>query len=413
MDSRSVVTCFLEAGGRILIVRRGWRVSTYRGRWSAISGGIDPGCTPEDQAWLEVGEETSLIPPDVELVVAGEPFSFEDADLDRRWTVHPYRFAARRPEGVRLDWENVEARWIDPADLARVSTVPRLQEAWDRVAPPRPWPGEIQAGLDHLRRDRTSGASELVESLLSTLESAAGSLPASSWGDLRNGLTALARDLGRARPTITPLRYWSGRFVSELSGVDGLGTRSFRAPAASLARSLISEARRARDRAIATAASLIPRGATVATASYSSLVVAALRTAGQAGRILALASVGPGGRRYGDLVAERLGACVAPVEVWEDDQVAMVAGAADLVLLGADAVRPDRSIVNGVPSRALAEAAAARGRPIYAIAPRDRFIEAPVEPIKPGFEVVPAGLLTGIISEECGDDHRSRRTGAT
>src|SRR5207244_1717976 len=44
------------------------------------------------------------------------------------YVVHPFLFdvASRR---VRLDWENVEHRWIRPADeLDRFQTVPRLKD---------------------------------------------------------------------------------------------------------------------------------------------------------------------------------------------------------------------------------------------------------------------------------------------
>ncbi len=131
---RQVVTSFLEASGRILVVRRSGQVGTYQGRWAGVSGSVEPGRTPLEQAIAEIGEETGLTPDDVRLVASGQPLEIVDRKLGRRWIVHPFRFAALRPEGIRLDWEHTEARWIRPEELAAYSTVPGLEDAWRRVA---------------------------------------------------------------------------------------------------------------------------------------------------------------------------------------------------------------------------------------------------------------------------------------
>ena len=134
MSSRPVVTSFLEQAGKILLLRRGERVTTYAGRWAAVSGSIDPGHLPEQQARIEIYEETQLTDADVRLLATGLPVSVEDAEMGRGWTVHPFRFAVLRPDRIQTNWENVESRWIDPNDLKDYETVPRLIEVWERVA---------------------------------------------------------------------------------------------------------------------------------------------------------------------------------------------------------------------------------------------------------------------------------------
>jgi 8-oxo-dGTP diphosphatase len=138
MDERHVVTCFLlhrgATGDRLLLARRGGRVSTYRGRWAGISGTIET--TPDRQALTEIGEETGLLPGQVRLLARGEPLTVEDRRLARRWVVHPYLFAIDEPAAIRLDWEHTEARWVTPTEIAALPTVPRLVEALARVYPP-------------------------------------------------------------------------------------------------------------------------------------------------------------------------------------------------------------------------------------------------------------------------------------
>jgi 8-oxo-dGTP pyrophosphatase MutT (NUDIX family) len=124
----------LQHDGKILVLRRSERVSTYRGRWAGVSGSIDGGLTPEQQARLEIREETTLTDDDVELVATGAPLAVDDAAEGRHWLVHPFRFSVLHPEKITIDWEHVESRWIAPEELSRLETVPRLAEAWARVA---------------------------------------------------------------------------------------------------------------------------------------------------------------------------------------------------------------------------------------------------------------------------------------
>ncbi len=135
MDERHVVTCFLEHGGQIMLLRQSEHVSTYRGKWAGVSGYIEEGSSPSQQAWTEIEEEAGLDVDDVELVREGLPLEVKDSQLGRRWIIHPFRFQVMRPERIKIDWEHTEARWIAPEDIGRHETVPGLLEAWERVAP--------------------------------------------------------------------------------------------------------------------------------------------------------------------------------------------------------------------------------------------------------------------------------------
>ena len=135
MDAKHVVTCFLERDGKIILLRRSERVGTYRRKWAGVSGYIEAGITPSQQAWAEIKEEAGLDVDDIELVREGLPLEVVDAELDRKWRVHPFRFRVLKPEKIRIDWEHTEAKWIVPEDIGQFETVPNLHEAWQRVAP--------------------------------------------------------------------------------------------------------------------------------------------------------------------------------------------------------------------------------------------------------------------------------------
>lgn len=61
-----MVTCFLESDGQILILRRSQQVGGYRGRWAGVSGYIET--TADEQAMVEIEEETSLDREDLKLI---------------------------------------------------------------------------------------------------------------------------------------------------------------------------------------------------------------------------------------------------------------------------------------------------------------------------------------------------------
>lgn len=136
-----VVTNFLlrRDTGRdeILLVRRSQRVRTYRGAWAGISGYVEPGVTPLEQAYTELREETGLEHNDLALLRTGASIEVDDAQLGQSWVVHPFLFALDDPARIRTDWEATEHRWITPSDIASYETVPKLAEALAAVYPPQ------------------------------------------------------------------------------------------------------------------------------------------------------------------------------------------------------------------------------------------------------------------------------------
>lgn len=134
-----VVTCFLlrtdAEGERVLLVRRSNRVRTYRGAWAAISGYLEAGVTPLDQAYTELREEASLGRDDVALVRQGEPLPVTDVEAGLNWVVHPFLFQLLAVDNVATDWEAADSRWIPPAEISRLPTVPKLAEAFAAVNP--------------------------------------------------------------------------------------------------------------------------------------------------------------------------------------------------------------------------------------------------------------------------------------
>jgi len=131
LQEKRVVTCFLESGGEILLLRRSGQVGSYQGRWAGVSGYIEK--APDEQALVEIEEEAGLCEKDLKLIKRGKPLPVEDEELGIRWVVHPYLFRIKDRGKIKIDWEHKETRWIDPKDIDNYQTVPMLKETLARV----------------------------------------------------------------------------------------------------------------------------------------------------------------------------------------------------------------------------------------------------------------------------------------
>jgi len=129
---QDVITVFLTVGGKVLVLKRSGQVRTYKRHWAGISGYLESR-DPLHQAYTEMAEEAGLGKGDVTLVKVGKPLEVFDPVRGRAWRVHPFLFAVHSPEKIRLDWENVEMRWILPEEIDQLKTVPALKETLDRV----------------------------------------------------------------------------------------------------------------------------------------------------------------------------------------------------------------------------------------------------------------------------------------
>ena len=130
-----VVTNFLmrtdNKDPRILTVRRSQRVGSYNARWGGISGFVEKGVTPDEQAYTEIREETGLQRNQVHMLRRGTVVEHSDAELGRHFYIHPFLFEALTPELIQIDWEATEMRWILSSELSAFETVPKLPEVYE------------------------------------------------------------------------------------------------------------------------------------------------------------------------------------------------------------------------------------------------------------------------------------------
>jgi 8-oxo-dGTP pyrophosphatase MutT (NUDIX family) len=132
MKEKEVVVCFLEYGGKILIMKRNTKADVYGGKWGAVIGYIEWNEWPYQTALREIKEETGLLASDVRLVREAEVMYVPDNEIKTRWVIYPSRFEAGI-DRITLNGEHERSEWIEPGELNNFDTVPQLGEVLKTV----------------------------------------------------------------------------------------------------------------------------------------------------------------------------------------------------------------------------------------------------------------------------------------
>lgn len=381
-----VVTVFLRHEGLIMLVRRSDRVGTYQGRHAGISGYLEG--DPAEHFRVEIEEETGLTPYEYRLLRRGEPLAVRDEEQNRDWLVHPFLCEVADPERITLDWENVSLEWIDPADIAQYETVPRLAETYELVC--EHWLDELIAGQrEALARDVTGGARQLAVRALQAVGVAAERSNAATDEVLLADVLRMAAALKGVRPSMAVIDTALELLRHDVAGLDG----ELRWELAALVGRHVRELERAVGQACRQLPAVVPRGARVLAHSYSSSLEAAFTVLAGLGCALVVCEARPGceGRRTAACAA----AAGLPVTLITEAQAAHMMPDVDVVLLGADGIEVDGSVVNKAGSCVLALTAQHYDVPVYVLAERRKISLRP-EPLvleeHPPEEVLPESL---------------------
>ncbi|WP_331236101.1 translation initiation factor eIF-2B [Natronorarus salvus] len=291
-----------------------------------------------------------------------------------------------------------DGEWVSPADLD-----PEGWAVYEVVGPT----------VETVRDDRSHGAAYVSVRALEVLRDRAvaagrGNGGDEGWGDL----VSVAERLLDARPTMAVVENRIDRAMAAASEGQTSGAL-LRAATEELDRAWDADRRAARE-----AAALL--GDRVLTLSRSGTVFEAIRKASVESAVVLESR--PGNEGVG--VAERLASEGLDVTLTFDGRVAGVLGDADTVLVGADSVLADGTVVNKVGTHTAAVVAERYDVPVYAVAATDKVRVGPVD-LEEGnrsalyegsaaltvlaeiFEEVPPELFVGVVTEEGVLDERA------
>ena len=364
------------------------------GTWDAVTVPVDATSTTVRD---RLGAEPE-IPPDATLVEVGEPYSRPVPD-DRDAATIPVLFDCRS-RAFELPVDATDSEWVSPTEILRREARDGLWEAYDRV---RPTPETLRTDAEHGSGYISIRAMEVVRDAAGVL-SAAEDRTDDEWA----AIAEIADEVLDARPSMAALANRVNRILWRASDDRSAATVE------SIAIEEIQTALRADERAASQAGSIVD-DATVLTLSRSGTVLPALTSGPE--RVI-VAESRPA--REGIGVAERVSDAGTDVTVCVDAAIAHVLATEpiDAVLLGADTVLRDGTLVNKVGSRAAAIAAATEEVPVYVVTATDKISPARTPTLEDGpkneiydgdrridvsnptFDATPPRYLTGIVTED-------------
>ncbi|MGF9649155.1 NUDIX domain-containing protein [Pseudarthrobacter oxydans] len=116
---RAVVAVVLEWQDNIALFKRSKNLHHDTGLWHCITGFIEAGCTPAEQALQELYEETGLAENGVVEIQSGPDLVLHD-DRGQPWRVHTFRAVSARRR-LTINWEHDAYRWTKPNKTKRFS----------------------------------------------------------------------------------------------------------------------------------------------------------------------------------------------------------------------------------------------------------------------------------------------------
>lgn len=265
----------------------------------------------------------------------------------------------------------------------------------------------VQEMIAALAADRESGASQMAALALEIIRSAVRSSQAEGADHLAAEIQEVASAMAECRPAMAAIKNTVLRFQDKMNEISTRGLsvemlkRNYEACLDELQQELIAS----KDRNILNVARAIKPGAIIVTCSYSSTLIEAIKKACAGGKRLQV-RISPsrlGSIDYGERTSQNLLACGEACQVVDDAKTEEALEGADMVLLGADTVFSDGSVLNGYPSLELAQAAKVHEPPVpvYIAADSSKFTAGPAaKGTEPGFDLVPGYLIEGFITED-------------
>jgi ribose 1,5-bisphosphate isomerase len=363
MKQVHVVTVFLCHKGKICLVRRSPDVSTYQGHWSGISGYLEG--DPAEHFMVELQEETSLTPYEYTLIRQAEPYVIPDEPRGHFWHVHPFLCEVDDPTKIRLDWENTELQWIEPEEIRHKQTVPALWEVYERVSR-LPLEKQVVFFQQQLKEDMHSGARQIAIRALEFLLEVCENTNAASSATLLDDLRYFCGQISTVRPSMAIISTTLELVLMDLKDVSCLDVKAAGSRICQIVRWHRQEMERSIDSAVRHLNYIIPEGATVLVHSYSSSVISAFDILREKQCAVVVTEARPA--MEGRITAKTAAHKGMSVTLITDALAAHALSEVDVVLLGADSIEQDGSVVNKAGSCLVAQAAHAAGVKVYIIA---------------------------------------------
>ncbi|AGB33265.1 translation initiation factor IF-2B subunit delta [Natrinema pellirubrum DSM 15624] len=223
----------------------------------------------------------------------------------------------------------------------------------------------VESTADAIAAMEIRGAATIADAAAAALATQAEGSPAETPAAFRRGLRAAARTLYETRPTAVSLPN-ALRYV--LRGVDGDTVAELRASTIDRAASFRRDLEHARETLGGIGANRLRDGDVVLTHCHSTDALACVEAALEDGKSLEAIVKETRPRKQGHITATQLREWGVPVTLIVDGAARRYLDAADHVLVGADSIAADGSVINKIGTSGLAVVARERGVPVMVAA---------------------------------------------
>ena len=261
--------------------------------------------------------------------------------------------------------------------------------------------------IKKIKYDRESGANQLTLNALNLLQSFSRKSKNGTSQSFVKDFSEFGYKIFKIRPNIAPIQNLISQIVYEVNNLEDDDMNSIRSYIISRIEELSKLSQLAVKKSAKFASALIHNSDNVATCSYSSTILETLKTAAQEKKIfkvLVAESKSPDGKfSYGRILASFLKSLKIEVDVFLDEMIYKNIPKANCVLVGADSIFWDKSIINGNPTYGVAIEADENNIPFYSVCETTKvntlhFMGNNVE-IGEGFDLIPANLITELVTE--------------
>jgi len=267
---------------------------------------------------------------------------------------------------------------------------------------------EIARHIEEIGQDKIHGASWLSRQALKVMGLAIETSEAKTAAQFIKELKEVGSGLRDSKPSMASITNSVSRFVYEISmksrvEEDLIALKNF---AHLMGNEIIKNSEESFRKTTGHGAGLVGKGDKLVTCSYSSTVCQALRIAKFDGKNFAVkvAESRFGSKVYGEVTSGELKSYGIEAEIIPDGAIEDGLSMVNKVLVGADSLLSDGSLVNGVPTCNIAWAAKKSQVPFYTLCETGKFDAwsylGQSRELEEGFDHIPPHLITGIITED-------------
>ena len=264
----------------------------------------------------------------------------------------------------------------------------------------------ISDKIKQIKFDHLNGASQIARDALKVLKIFVNTSKATSYIKFKEDFKKIGTYLLNARPNMAPVQNLVAQVVYEVYSREEINLLSLKNYTISLLNTIIKQSEISMQETAKQATVIIPDSGCLATCSYSSTVCESLKKAKKQGKhfkvVVAESKVGT--ISYGGLLAHSLEQLDISVKVFSDNQILKYVKDVECVLVGADSLLCDGSIINGFPTGELAVAAKQSKLPFFSVCETTKvnilsYLGKHINLVN-GFDFVSSNLITGIITEK-------------